>query len=61
MSTPLPKLAAPAQRALASEDIRNLEDLSRHTEKEITGLHGMGPNAMRTLKEAMAAAGISFK
>ena len=56
----LPKLAAPARRALAGAGILGLAALSRRTEAETAALHGMGPNAMKTLKAAMKSAGVSF-
>jgi hypothetical protein len=57
----LPKLAAPAQRALAGKGITTLKQLSRFTESEIAELHGMGPNALGKLREALKAAGLSFQ
>lgn len=57
----LPKIAAPAMRALASVRVTSVEDLARFSEKEISELHGMGPNALGKLKEAMKAAGVEFK
>ena len=59
--TDLPKLARPAQRALAGAGVTCLEDLAEHTEIEIAALHGMGPNALGHLKEALAAMGLDFK
>jgi predicted Fe-Mo cluster-binding NifX family protein len=56
----LPKLAAPAMRALKGAGIDSLAKLSRASEAEMTALHGMGPNAMKTLKAAMKQAGLSF-
>jgi len=56
----LPKLAAPAQRALAGAGIQNLKDLTRFSEAEIKGLHGIGPNALKELRRAMKANGFSF-
>ena len=56
----LPKLAAPAQRALASAGIQKLDDIATFTEDEIMRRHGMGPNAMRKIREALAAKGLSF-
>jgi hypothetical protein len=56
----LPKLAAPAQRALASAGLTSLAKLSRKTEADIAALHGMGPNALAALKAALKAAGMSF-
>jgi len=58
--TDLPKLAAPARRALASVGINKLEDVARFTEDEIMELHGMGPNAMRQICRALAAKQLSF-
>ena len=60
MKTPFPKLSAPADRALASVGIECIEDLSRLTEEELAALHGMGPNAIGKLKEAMRTAGVDF-
>lgn len=51
----LPKLAAPARRALAAASVTDLSDLARMTEADVMALHGMGPNAMTTLKAAMKA------
>lgn len=60
-SSDLPKLSAPAHRALAGAGITCLRDLSKFTEREIASLHGFGPKGMRELKAAMAAAGVAFK
>ena len=57
----LPKLASPAQRALANANVMSLKDLSKFTEAQIADLHGMGPNAMKTIKRAMKEKAISFK
>ncbi len=56
----LPKLAAPAQRALAGAGVRDLSDLKRMTEADVMALHGMGPNAMASLRTAMKAKRLSF-
>lgn len=57
----LPKISAPALRALEPKKITKLRDLKKFTEKEIAELHGIGPNALGTLKKAMNFAGFSFK
>jgi DNA-directed RNA polymerase alpha subunit len=49
-----------AQRALANAEIKTLEELSRLTEAEFMKLHGIGKNALHTLKNAMAEKGLSF-
>lgn len=57
----LPKLASPAQRALQSAGITSLKQLTDITEEELLQLHGMGPNALGTLREALKATGLSFR
>ena len=56
----LPKLAAPAQRALAAAGITRLEQLTRASRTELAKLHGMGPNALGKLEQAMAERGLEF-
>lgn len=56
----LPKLAAPAMRALSGAGLDSLTKLSRTSEAKVMALHGMGPNAMKTLRAAMKQAGLSF-
>jgi DNA integrity scanning protein DisA with diadenylate cyclase activity len=60
-ATDLPKLAAPARRALLAAGYRRLEDLIEVSESDVARLHGMGPNAMRTLREALKERGLSFR
>lgn len=57
----IPKLARPAQRALAEARINSLEQMAGYSEVEIRQLHGIGPNALEKLREALAAKGLSFK
>ena len=54
-------LAAPAQRALAGAVIQRLAQLVKHSEAEIKQLHGIGPNALEKLRNALAAKGLVFK
>lgn len=56
----LPKLSAPAHRALAAAGVTRLADLTRFSEAEVKKWHGIGPNAMRQLQGALAARGLSF-
>jgi hypothetical protein len=56
-----PKLGAPAERALAGAGIKNLKQLTKFSEAEIKQLHGVGPNAIGKLREALADKGLSFK
>ncbi|EFM09946.1 ribose 5-phosphate isomerase [Paenibacillus curdlanolyticus YK9] len=54
-------LAKPAQRALAGAGIGNLEQLAKLSESELNRLHGIGPNAVRQLRQAMEHNGLSFR
>lgn len=54
-------LAAPALRALASAEITNLDQLTDIREEELQELHGMGPKAINTLRQALAAKGQLFR
>ena len=56
----LPKLARPAQRALAAAGIQRLDQLIKFSEGEIKQLHGIGPNALNQLRRALSAKGLSF-
>lgn len=57
----LPKIGAPATRALDLVGVQRLADLTRFSEKEITQLHGVGPNAINKLRLALHEKGLSFK
>jgi hypothetical protein len=54
------KMGAPAERAIANAGIKNLKQLTKFTEAEIKQLHGVGPNAMGKLRQALAEKGLSF-
>jgi predicted flap endonuclease-1-like 5' DNA nuclease len=53
-------LSQPALRALFTAGYTRLAQLTKVTEKELAGLHGMGPKGIRILKEALQAQGKSF-
>jgi len=55
-----PRLAAPAQRALAGAGYTRLEDLAHVSEADLKKLHGMGPKAIGQLRQALADAGLHF-
>lgn len=55
-----PKTSAPAQRALIEAGYSRLKQLTKVTEAELGKLHGMGPKALRILREALEARGWSF-
>lgn len=62
-ATGLPKLAAPARRALTGAGYTRLEDLTKVKvkESELMRLHGMGANAMAVLRDALKERGLSFR
>lgn len=54
-------LSSPALRALYNSKIKNLKELTKFTEKEISKLHGIGPNALYKLKSELKLKKLSFK
>lgn len=56
----LPAIGAPATRALTGAGYRHLEQLAAISEGELLALHGVGPKAIRILREALAACGMTF-
>jgi hypothetical protein len=57
----LPRTSAPAGRALEGAGILDLRDLAAHTQRDVAGLHGMGPKALRILGDALPAAGLAWR
>ena len=57
----LKSLAKPAQRALRNAGINSWELLLKFNEAELLSLHGIGKNAMFTIKNKMAEAGLTLK
>lgn len=51
MATPLPKIGAPATRALAAAGIGSLEAVAQRTERELLAMHGVGARAVQILTE----------
>jgi hypothetical protein len=58
--TPLPKVGASASRALRAAGLVTLEDVATRREADLAALHGVGPIAITTLREALAAHGLDF-
>jgi DNA-directed RNA polymerase alpha subunit len=56
-----PKTSQPAMQALQVAGFTRLEQLTSITEKDLGKLHGMGPKALRILREALAAKNLKFK
>ncbi|TBN58224.1 DNA-binding protein [Glaciihabitans arcticus] len=53
MANDLPKLGAPAMRALAAAGIETLKDLREYDPDELAQLHGIGPNALKAIAAAL--------
>jgi DNA-directed RNA polymerase alpha subunit len=54
-------LSAPTRRALESEGITTLQQLSKYSKAEILKLHGIGPSSIPKLLNALQAQGLYFK
>lgn len=54
-------VAAPALRALSNAGYRTLDSVAGAREADLRAMHGMGPGALRILREALAARGEAFR
>lgn len=50
-----------AARELSANGITSLEQVARHSKKELLAIHGVGPKAIAILGEAMAARGLDYR
>ena len=57
----LPRIGAPATRALAAIGITRLDQVADRSEAELLALHGVGPRAIRILREALDQHGRSLR
>lgn len=55
--TPLPRIGAPATRALRAAGVSTLEQVQAMTAAELAALHGVGPIAIARLREALGERG----
>ena len=53
-------IGRPATQALTLVGYTRLEQLTNVSEAELLKLHGVGPKAVRVLRETLAAKGLSF-
>ncbi|GAB2558905.1 DNA-directed RNA polymerase subunit alpha C-terminal domain-containing protein [Gracilibacillus alcaliphilus] len=60
MSSPLPKIGKPATNALQHINITTLEEVAKLDEKTLLKIHGVGPKAVKILKDTLAEKGLSF-
>lgn len=56
----LPNIGKVARRELANAGYIRLEQLTRVSEGELLEIHGVGPKAIRILREALEARGLAF-
>ena len=56
----LPKLSAPATRALHNAGLTTLRQVADVPRQELADLHGMGPKALRIIEEALAEHGLEL-
>ena len=57
----LPKIGAPATRALEAAGYTHLTELAQISESELLSLHGVGPKAIRLIRAALAERGLSLR
>lgn len=56
--TPLPRIGAPATRALTAAGFRTLESLAGADAAALLALHGVGPKALRIIEESLVERGL---
>ena len=56
----LPKIGAPATRALHNAGLTTLREVADVPRQELANLHGMGPKALRIIEEALAEHGLEL-
>jgi hypothetical protein len=61
MPDELPRIGAPATRALAGIGITRLSQLRDHRAADLLKLHGMGPRAIAILRQALADQKLSLR
>ena len=57
----LPRIGAPATRALAGIGVTRLSQLTEHRAADLLKLHGMGPRAVGIVRQALADQGLSLQ
>lgn len=57
----LGRLAKPAQRAIQNAQLKSLEDVSSLSEIEFSNLHGIGKNAINTVKKVLNENNLYFR
>ncbi|QCX27969.1 DNA-binding protein [Nocardioides jishulii] len=60
MASDLPRIGAPATRALAAQGVHTLAQVAELTRAEVAAWHGVGPRAIRLLEVALEERGLHF-
>lgn len=61
MEKSLPKIGKPAENALNDIGINTLEQVARISENTLLKIHGVGPKAVKILKDTLKEKGMTFK
>ena len=54
-------VAQPALRALFRAGFKKLEELTKISQEELLSMHGVGPKAVRSIREGLVAKGLDFR
>lgn len=57
----LPRIGAPATRALAAIGISTLDQCAAHSATELLALHGFGPRALGMIVDGLAERGLALR
>jgi uncharacterized protein YndB with AHSA1/START domain len=57
----LSQLANPARRAITEAGVQSLADLTKYTEVEVAGWHGIGDSALAVIREVLAGHDLALK
>lgn len=60
INSDVPRLPKPAERALAQAGYTRLAQFTDVSESDLSALHGVGPLAIRRIREALAAGGLTL-
>lgn len=55
------RMGRPANAALVAMGITTLDQVTRMTESELAAVHGVGPQAIRILREELSARGMALR
>lgn len=56
----LPAIGRPANSALLTEGVTTLEQVAEYGSRRLLALHGVGPKAIRILRDELTARGLVF-